>query len=321
MLFTGMIIFRTHGMATGAHRKNGSSRFWIWRTRMYPEQWAAVLRKRSRFAEGADKMKFGCCLNMVSVCPDGTGMEWLRDLAELGYDYAELPLAQMMELDDPAFEVLRRQLKDAGIPCLACNNFFPPMLRLTGAEVDERRIMAYVERALVRAETLGVECVVFGSGPAKRVPVGFSMEEGYHQVVRLLRRVGPAARKHGITVVIEPLRQAECNLINTFAEGVHLARDTDDPNVKVLVDFYHMTVEKETVEHLLDDGCRWLHHVHFANPSGRVYPATAAEANYHPFIQTLRAIGYDRSISCEAYAPNGFRQDASVAKRFFERYL
>ena len=37
-------------------------------------------------------MKIGCCLNMVAEGPDGTGIEHIEKLAELGYDYVELPM-------------------------------------------------------------------------------------------------------------------------------------------------------------------------------------------------------------------------------------
>lgn len=263
-------------------------------------------------------MKFGCCLNMVATQPDGTGQEWLEKLAECGFDYVEMPTAQMMELDDQAFAALKERIARAGIPCETSNNFFPTYFRLTGPEVDMDTIMDYARRALTRAEELGVQYLVFGSGPAKQVPEGFPMEEGYRQVVRLLQQVAPVAREHGITIVIEPLRKQECNLINTFAEGVQLARDVNDPNVRVLVDFYHLTEEGEPVQHLLDEGRDFLRHVHFANPTGRVFPVSAEEANYRPFIDALKTLGYDLHVSCEAYAPNGFDQDAPVAKRFFE---
>ena len=52
-------------------------------------------------------MKFGCCLNMVAEGPDGTGIEHIEKLAQLGYDYVELPTAQMMELDDEAFAAFK----------------------------------------------------------------------------------------------------------------------------------------------------------------------------------------------------------------------
>ncbi len=258
-------------------------------------------------------MKFGCCLNMVATQPDGTGAEWLETLAQSGYDYVELPTVQMMSWSDEQLAAVKIKLEQLGIPCETSNNFFPVTMRLTGPEVDMDAILTYAETALARAEFLGVQYLVFGSGPAKQVPEGFPIEEGYRQVVQLLKNVAPLARKHGITIVIEPLRKAECNLINTFADGVQLAKDVDDPAVRVLTDFYHYTIEGETPQDILDNGEAYLRHVHFANPEGRVFPVDAAEADYMPFVQAIKQVGYDLHVSCEAYAPNGFDKAARGA--------
>lgn len=258
-------------------------------------------------------MRFGCCLNMVASNPDGTGREHLRTLKESGFDYAELPLAEMMALSDESFRALGEDLKRYAIACEVCNNFFPGTIRLTGPDADLTRVMPYVRQAMERAGSLGVKRVVFGSGKAKNVPDGFSMKRGYEQIVALLQAVSPIADAQGITIVIEPLRQAECNLINTFREGCCLARDVNCKNISVLVDFYHLTVEKESPAVLCELGPQFLQHVHFANPTGRVYPLHKDEADYLPFIHALHTAGYDQRISCEAYT-NDFQKHAPLAQ-------
>ena len=112
--------------------------------------------------------------------------------------------------------------------------------------MDEQAIRAYYAKALERAATLGVKSIVFGSAGAKRVPEGFDMDRAYQQVVQVTCETGEAAAKYGITIVIEPVRMPDCNIINTFAEGVQLAKTVGLDNVKVLIDFYHMVCEKET---------------------------------------------------------------------------
>lgn len=262
-------------------------------------------------------MRFGCCLNMVSSQKDkGTGADWIEELAKAGYDYAELPLAEMTALSEEEFGALADRVGASGIRCEVCNNFFPKTIRLTGGDVEEGEIMAYAEKALGRAGRLGVENVVFGSGPAKNVPEGFPLERGYGQVVRLLRMVAPVADSHGIVIVIEPLRKAECNLINTFAEGCGLARDAGCGNVKVLVDYYHMSVEGEPAENVAREGAAFLRHVHFANPNGRIYPKDPSESDYGAFFEALGRAGYDGRISCEAFSGD-FAADAEAALRFF----
>ncbi|PWJ51639.1 sugar phosphate isomerase/epimerase family protein [Faecalicatena contorta] len=261
-------------------------------------------------------MRFGCCLNMVASYTDGTGIEHIEKLAELGYEYAELPLAEMMMLSEEKFNNLKKRVQDSGIACEVCNNFFPKTMRLTGEEVHMDMILTYAEKALDRAHELGVRYVVFGSGPAKNVPEGYSLENGYQQVVNLLKQVGEIARNRGITIVIEPLRKAECNLINTFKEGCGLAADVNHECVKVLVDFYHLSEEKEPLTNILENGKQFLRHVHFANPNGRVYPESMVEADYQAFFAALREIEYNERISCEAYCEN-FALSASKTLKVF----
>lgn len=99
-------------------------------------------------------MRFGCCLNMVSSEADkGTGIDFIETLSEIGYDYVELPLAEMAALSEEEFLSLKRRIDRTGIKCEVCNNFFPKTMRLTGASVDYTEIMAYVDRALRRAQS------------------------------------------------------------------------------------------------------------------------------------------------------------------------
>ena len=263
-------------------------------------------------------MRYGCCLNMIAGSSDkGTGIGFIETLAKAGYDYVELPLAEMTALTDAEFLELEGKVKASGIRCEVCNNFFPKTVRLTGDGVDHDGIMAYVERALKRAQALGVEYVVFGSGPAKNVPDGYPLEKGYAQVAELLRMVDRRLDEYGITVVIEPLRREECNLINSFAEGCRLAEDVGGTHIKVLVDYYHMWTEKEPEEHIARDGKEYLRHVHFADPNGRVYPKIEeGTSGYRPFFHALQTIGYDGRISCEAYTDD-FGKDAGKALEFF----
>ena len=45
-------------------------------------------------------MELGCCINMLGNAADPTGRRYIPLIKEAGYDYAELPLAQVMELDE-----------------------------------------------------------------------------------------------------------------------------------------------------------------------------------------------------------------------------
>lgn len=261
-------------------------------------------------------MRFGCCINMVASEPDGIGAEHLSELDHMGYDYVEMPLAEMMGLNDWEFLKLRGKLERLTIACEVCNNFFPKHIRLTGQEVHKDMVLDYAEKALTRANRLGAAYVVFGSGAAKNVPDGTSLERGYQQIVELLSQIAPLAADRDIIICIEPLRKQECNLINTFDEGCRLADEIRHPNVKVLADYFHMMAEEEPMDHLSGPGGRYLAHVHFSS-SGRKFPGCQDEAAYHAFFNELKRVGYDSRISCEAYSAN-FMGEAPMALEFLK---
>jgi D-psicose/D-tagatose/L-ribulose 3-epimerase len=215
-----------------------------------------------------------------------------------GFDYVELRTSEIAALPEADFDALAADLKRRGPAVPVTYLFVPPEIKLTGPAVDVARQMAYVRKALDRAARLGAETVVFGSGPARRVPEGFAMEEAFRQLVGFCRRLAPEARRRGITIAVEPQRRQECNIINSVAEGLELLRAVDDAAIELTVDFYHLAEEKEDAA-IVVKAAGHVRHVHMANPIGRVLPLRAAEYDYAPFFAALRRIGYAGRMSLE----------------------
>lgn len=252
-------------------------------------------------------MRIGYCTNLIATQTGGTGSEWIEKGKENGFDYFELPLAQMVDLNDKEFLSLKGKIGSSGLKCEACNNFFPANIRLTGNDVDYGKTEAYLDKALGRAAQLGVKVIVLGSPKSKNVPEGYPMDKAWSQLVELLRNIDPLVRTRGITVVIEPLNKGESNIINTAAEGLQLAKAVYRENIKLLIDYYHLVMEKEDPEIILDAGS-YIKHIHFANPAGRIYPIEP-EDGYIRFMNLLKGVGYEGRISIEAYTKD-FCHDA-----------
>ncbi len=254
-------------------------------------------------------MKIGCCLNMHSTLPDGIGLEWLEVAVAAGYDYIELPLAQMMGLDDQEFFKLHQRVISAGIPCEACNNFLPAHLKVTG-RVEKAAVMDYAGRALERAARLGVQVVVFGSGMSRNVPDWLDMNEALGQLVDFLHSLIHLLEQFNITLVIEPLRVQESNIINSLSEAARLMKMVDHPRVKLLSDSFHMAFAGETPDILLE-WAKDIKHAHFSRVEGRVIPTGELSPLETDYIVKLNSIECPR-VSIESYS-NNFEADSRKA--------
>ncbi len=256
-------------------------------------------------------MRIGCCVNMVATAPDGIGMERIATLAASGYDYVELPLAQMMELSPDKFNELVEYVKSSGIRCEACNNFIPAHHPITGDKADMAKLSDYIDEALERADMLGAKSIVFGSSGAKNVPQGFPIKRAWEQIVETLRLVDAKIGKRDIRIAIEPLCKLESNIVVNAHEGLKLARDVNREKIRLLIDYYHLVMEEEDQD-IIDKAKDYLQHIHLANPNGRVYPLAEDGVDYIRFLGNLKKAGYDSRVSIEAFTDN-FEADAPGA--------
>ena len=87
-----------------------------------------------------------------------------------GFDYIELSTSEIVALSDSDYEKLAEKLQQLRLPVPVTFLFIPASIKLTGPKVDKDEQMQYVRRAFDRVSRLGARVVVFGSGPAGRVP-------------------------------------------------------------------------------------------------------------------------------------------------------
>lgn len=260
-------------------------------------------------------MRYGCCINMVSRTPDVSGIDVLPVMSDLGFDYAEHSLTHLCNLDADVLKSIRTLSSGSGLPVEVCNNFFPSSIKLTGREVSINNIVNYLKKSLNIAANLGVKVIVFGSGPARMVPEGYSIEDARKQLIEILNLIDLYVADVGITVAIEPLRKAECNILNTYAEVRSLKKDISMRNIKCLLDYYHLREEQEDSSIILDSpGC--LTHVHFAEPAGRRFPNSGNKQIYSDLFHKLSIIEYDHRLSIEAFTDD-LRSDAKQALQLF----
>ena len=228
-----------------------------------------------------------------------------------GFDYLEVRTSEIAGLSDQEFANLLAKTKQLGFTTPSAYLFVPAEIKLTGPNINIEHQTKYLEKALDRLSKMGVQIITFGSGPARQVPEGFSKEEGFRQLVEFGKRLGPLAKAKNITIAIEPQRKQECNIINSTAEALTWVKAVDHPNIQLMIDFYHFSVEKEDPAIILEVKDH-IRHIHMANPDGRVFPLKWEEYNYAPFFRNLRLIGYDRRIGLEARSSD-LQKEAPIA--------
>lgn len=240
--------------------------------------------------------------------------------AKYGFDYIEPGAADIAAMSDDDFNDYSGDLLASSLRCHALNSLIRrPDLKVVGNEVSLSAVSDYLEPCFARCRNLGATVVVWGSAGSRNVPDGFFRDKAWEQIATYLQMAGDLAKRHDLVVAIEPLRHQESNILNTGAEAHKMVRMVKHPNVRMIIDYYHMRVENEDLR-IVETAKHDIVHLHFANPNGRLWPHDLSEdAEYKKFFRYLGNIGYSGGISVEG--KGSFDADGTATRAFFREAL
>jgi len=246
-----------------------------------------------------------------------------RDLAgaaKYGFDYVEPAASEIAAMSKDQFREFSDTVLASQLRCHAFNSFIRrPDLKVVGPEVPTSALKEYLEGCLPRCRRLGASIVVWGSAGSRNVPEGFSREQARDQIAAFLKMAGEVARRSHVIVAIEPLRRQESNILNTGAEALEMVRRVKHPNIRMIIDYFHLREENEDPR-IIEIGRREIVHLHFANPHGRVWPHDLVEDDhYAAFFGYLKKTGYSGGISIEGQG--SFEKDGKASREFFRQAL
>jgi hydroxypyruvate isomerase len=247
--------------------------------------------------------------NVSILFPDRPVEAGLRAAARAGFDAVEswwpFPAAVPGDAEVDAFVTA---VQDAGVRLVQLN--FPAgdmgagdrgLLSLPGRSAEFRDGVAV---AVGIAERLG--CRLFNAVYGNRVD-GLDPEAQDDLAVDNLAHAGRAAGRIGGRLLVEPLSGAPRYPLRTAADAVavidRVARATGVTDLGLLCDVYHLAVNGDDVEAVIDTLTPRVAHVQVADAPGRGAPGTGT-LPLERWLDRLAAAGYRGWVSLE-YHPGG----------------
>jgi sugar phosphate isomerase/epimerase len=216
-----------------------------------------------------------------------------------GYVYIEEGVGRLLAPTVTAeqFEAQVSDLKKTQCKVQSCNGFIPKQIKLVGPEVNEARVLGYVDTVMQRAQKAGIQLIVLGSGDARKVPEGTDPAAAKQQFIALCRKMAGVAGKYGRIIAMENLNSTETNFINTLKEANEVVNAINHPNFKLTADIYHMLKENEPAANI-EAAKGNLVHCHIAERDKRTAPGVAQQ-DFRPYLAALHRINYQGRIMME----------------------
>ena len=117
---------------------------------------------------------------------------------------------------------------------------------------------------------------------------------------------GATAAKANTLLLLEPLNRYETHLIKTLRDGTDICEKVGSPHVKIMADFFHMSIEERDIPQAIRDAGHHIAHVHLAD-STRLLPGYG-HTDFKAGFAALRDIGYSGYMALECGNPDEDKQ-------------
>lgn len=114
-----------------------------------------------------------------------------------------------------------------------------------------------------------------------------------------------------VELAIEPLNRFEGFLINTAQEGASFCRQVDSPQIGLMLDGFHMSVEENSIPEAIHTAGPYLKHLHLAENNRRL-PGQGSFC-WEEYFHALKAVGYKGRFNIESFMTPEGSVPASVA--------
>jgi D-psicose/D-tagatose/L-ribulose 3-epimerase len=141
--------------------------------------------------------------------------------------------------------------------------------------------------------------MVFGSPNQRATTGGLTREQATRHYVEGLAGVAPQAENRGVTVLIEALPKAQCDVVLTLDEAAGLVREIDSPAIRTMFDVHNAIDETDPHAALVERHFGLIRHVHVQELDGR--HCGWGNYDYKPVLDTLRRLDYKGWVSLEAF--------------------
>lgn len=231
--------------------------------------------------------------------------KYVKKIADLGFDILEISCAPFAAMKDEELIELRKMAEDAGIILTAG---YGPNAQQNLSSPDPKIVenaKAFFYKLLKQLELMNIHSI--GGGLNSYWPVDYSQpinkERDWETGVKNVRDVGKVAQDCGVDYCLECLNRFEGYLLNTAEEGVAFCNDVGLPNVKLLLDTFHMNIEEDSFYDAIVTAGPLLRRLH-TGEANRKLPGRG-RIPWNEIGNALRDIKFDGDVVMEPFVMEG----------------
>lgn len=265
-------------------------------------------------------MKFGIYYAYWDKEWGGDFRKYIPKVKTLGFDILEVACGDFHQKDKSFFVEARKIAENENI---ILTGGYGPRPEHNLASTDEKLVeeaFDFWRDVFEKMAIAGIQQI--GGALYSYWPVnfhaGFDKKADMERSVQRMCRLADIAAEYNILLNMEVLNRFEGYMMNTCLEGVDYVKRVDRPNVKLMLDTFHMNIEEDDFTEAIKEAGALLGGFHVGE-ANRKPPYREGRMPWLEIMSSLKQINYDGYIVMEPFVMQGGKigQDISVWRDIF----
>jgi len=237
---------------------------------------------------------------------DADFVPYARKVKALGFDVLEVNAGTIASMNRGQRESLKAAAVDAGIS-LSCCIGLAPDADLASADASVRRngtrILGDIADAMADCGIDRLGGIIYSCWPAKLEGRGVSKAQALDWSAASMREAIKKAEDLDLTFNVEVVNRFEQFIMNTAREGVDYVASVGSPNLKVLLDTFHMNIEENSIPEAIETAGSHLGHLHLGENNRR--PPGTGLLPWNDIFSALKRSKFDGWLVMEPFLHPG----------------
>jgi D-psicose/D-tagatose/L-ribulose 3-epimerase len=226
--------------------------------------------------------------------------------AALGFEAFEVNAGTIARLGKQE----RRRLKDAGIAAglsLSCCVGLPSSSDIASSSASTRaQGIAHLGRIADAMVDCGIDRlsgIIYSCWPGAMEGREETRDEARGWSIASMREAIKKAEDQGLLYAVEVVNRFEQFLLNTADEAVSYVQQVGSPNLRILLDTYHMNIEEDTFAGAIRTAGGHLGHFHIGENNRK--PPGRGHIPWSEIGSSLKSVGYQGWVVMEPFLMKG----------------
>jgi len=249
-------------------------------------------------------MKFGVLYAYWTTEWNGDYLYYARKVHSLGFDILEISAGDLLTMSDKDLSDLKALASELDLE-ICCNIGPPKRFDVASADSAVRAagidFLSGIMRKMAQLDSKYLVGVTYTYWPNDYSDL--DKASIWARGVESVKTLGKVAEDLDIFLCLEVVNRFETLVLNTAEEAVQFCNEVKSPNVKILLDTFHMNIEEDNIPdaiRLAGDKLAYMH----VGESNRKVPGQG-HLPWADIGQALRDISFDSRIVMEPFVKPG----------------